>query len=151
MSRFVNRTEPLQIDAPVDLVWDILTDLDAYGEWNPLTPEIRTDFTVGSPIDLQVVTGGKPMEVSATVRAFDPPRLISWGGSFGARWLSGFVREQHLEPLGENSCRYHNVERLSGLLAPMMLLFLGRLTRRNFTSVATELKQRAESKHNETE
>lgn len=145
MTRFVVRTEPVRIEAAVDLVWAILTDLDEYGEWNPLTPEVQTDFTVGSPIDELVTMGRKQLKVSATVSAFEPSRLIAFGGAFGARWCFGFVREQHLEPVGANSCRYHNVERLTGVCAPLVFFFLGTLIRRNYTAVAMELKRRAES------
>lgn len=32
MNRFELRTEPVRIDAPVEFVWDILADIEKYGD-----------------------------------------------------------------------------------------------------------------------
>ena len=92
MTTFEVRTERILIDAPVGLVWDVLTDVEQYGEWNPFTPQARTDFKIGSPADLLVRMGPAKVKITETVCAFEEPRLIAWSKSFGARWFSCSAR-----------------------------------------------------------
>lgn len=139
------RTDPIRIDAPADVVWDVLTDVGSYGRWNPFTPQVRTDFAMGSPVRLRVRMGPVNMTVTEIVRAYERPRRIVWSKEFGTRRLLAAVREQHLEPLGDSSCRYHNTDRLTGLLAPMVLLFFGGYMRRGFNDVGEGLKSYAEA------
>ena len=139
------RTEPIRIDAPAGLVWQVLTDVEKYGEWNPFTPLARTDFKIGSPAHLLVRMGPAKVRITETVSAFEEPRLIAWGKTFGARWLLATVREQHLEPVSEASCCYHNTDRLTGLLAPLVLLCSGGYMRVGFTDVGEGLKRQSEA------
>lgn len=139
------RTEPIRIDAPAGLVWEVLTDVERYGEWNPFTPQVRTDFRIGSPAHLLVKMGPAKVRITETVSAFEEPRLIAWGKTFGARWLLAAVREQHLEPLSETTCRYHNTDRLTGLLAPLVLFCSGGYMRSGFTDVGEGLKRQSEA------
>ena len=44
----------IEIDAPPDDVFDILTDLDRYAEWNPFTPRIDSTLELGAPVDMRV-------------------------------------------------------------------------------------------------
>lgn len=73
------------------------------------------------------------------------PRLIAGSKIFGGRWFLFAMREQLLEPLGETSCFYHNTDRLTGLLAPMVFLCFGRYMRVGFTDVGEGLKRQAEA------
>ncbi len=79
--------------------------------------------------------------------AFETPRLIAWRKTFGARWFLAAVREQHLEAESETSCVYHNTDRLTGVLAPMVLLCFGGFMRRGFTDVGKGLRRYAEAKY----
>ncbi len=87
------------------------------------------------------------MQITETVCAFEPPRLVAWRKTFGARWFLAAVREQHLEPVSETSCLYHNTDRLAGVLAPMVFLCFGGYMRRGFTDVGQGLKGFAEAKY----
>ncbi len=44
----------LDIEAPAELVWSVITDFPRYGEWNPFLPACETTLKPGDPIDLQV-------------------------------------------------------------------------------------------------
>ena len=123
MSKFEVRTDRVRIDAPTELVWSVLTETEKYAEWNPFTPQVQTDFKIGSPAHLRVRMGPTKMKITETVCAFEKPRLIAWTKTFGARWLLVAVRQQVLEPVDETSCTYHNTDQLTGLLAPVVLLF----------------------------
>ena len=144
------QAEPIRIDAPVRVVWDVLTDVERYGEWNPFTPQVRTDFKIGSPAHLLVRMGRRKMRITESVSAFEQPRLIAWSKAFGTRWLLVSVREQHLEPAGETSCFYHNTDRLTGVLARLVYLLFGGYMRVGFTDVGEGLKRRSEALHGKT-
>ena len=145
MREFEIRTDPVQIDAPIDVVWSVLTDVDKYGEWNPFTPRARTDFTIGSPAHLLVRMGPATFRITEYVCAFDKPRLIAWKKEFGAPWLLLAVREQHLDSVGETRCSYYNTDRLKGVLAPIVSVCFGAFMRRGFADVAKGLKAYAEA------
>ena len=145
MSKFEVRTDRIQINAPIDFVWDVLTEVEKYGEWNPFTPQVRTDFKIGSPAHLLVRMGPTKMKITESVCAFEEPRLIAWSKEFGARRLLFAMREQHLEPVNETSCWYHNTDRLTGMLAPLVFLCFGGYMRRGFSDVGLGLKRYAEA------
>lgn len=147
MNGFEVETRRIRIEAPVDFVWDVLTDVERYGEWNPFTPQALTDFEIGSPAHLLVRMGKAKMRITETVCAFEPPRLIAWRKTFGARWLLLAVREQHLQPASETTCLYHNTDRLTGMLAPLVLLCFGGYMRRGFTDVGEGLRRYSESQY----
>lgn len=144
------RTEPVEINAPIDVAWTVLTEVDKYSQWNPFTPQVRTDFSLGSPANLLVRMGPAKFRITETVCAFEKPRRIAWKKKFGAPWLLHAVREQHLEPVGKTSCSYHNTDRLTGLLAPMVFVCFGGYMRRGFHDVAEGLKAWAEALDAET-
>ena len=145
MRKFEVRTERIQINAPIDLVWGILTEIGKYGEWNPFTPEIQTDFKIGSPARLRVRMGPMRMRITETVCAVEKPRLIAWTKTFGARWFLVATRRQILEPVDEASCTYYNADQLTGLFAPVVWLLNGSYMRRGFDDVADGLKRYAEA------
>ena len=145
MSKFEVRTDRIQINAPIDFVWDVLTAVEKYGEWNPFTPQVRTDFKIGSPAHLLVRMGPSRMKITESVSAFDEPRLIAWSKEFGTLRLLFAMREQHLEPVTETSCSYYNTDRLTGVLAPLVLLCFGGYMRRGFNDAGLGLKRYAEA------
>ena len=57
MFRHLIRSDAVEIAAPVEQVWEVLADFGRYGEWNPFTTRVDTNFEVGSPVDLHVTLG----------------------------------------------------------------------------------------------
>lgn len=139
------RTDPVEINASDELVWGVLTNMQEYGEWNPFTSNIQTDFEIGSPVHLLVRMGPAKFRITEILCAFDKPRLIAWEKKFGARWLLFAKREQHIEPVGDTNSRYYNVDILTGLLAPIVHLCFGNYMRSGFRDVARGLKAFMES------
>ena len=150
MSNFSVCTDRIQINAPIDFVWGVLTDVEKYGEWNPFTSRARTDFKIGSPAHLLVRMGPTKFRITERVCAFEKPHLIAWSREFGASWFLLAVREQHLEAISDTSCSYHNVDLLSGVFSPIVSLLFGGYMRRGFSDVGVALKLRAETLYRET-
>lgn len=138
------RSDPVEIDAPVEQVWDILVDTERYGEWNPFTTRVETTFEIGSPVDLYVTLGPLKLRQPERIETVDAPRLLVWSTKVGARFLVSARREQCLEALSAKRCRYLTTDAFTGLLTPLVMLLFGRLVRRGFNDMARALKAHAE-------
>ena len=57
MFKHVIRSDTVEIDAPIELVRDVLTDVARYDEWNPFAQCEGADLRVGAPIYMDVTLG----------------------------------------------------------------------------------------------
>lgn len=81
----VNSTAPvfarahILIDAPLDVVWKLQTEVSAWPRWRPQVSAARFDgdLTVGSVFHWE--EGG--LQIASTVQELDRPRRIVWDGS----------------------------------------------------------------------
>ena len=144
MFRFLIRTDAVEIGAPRERVWEVLTDFGRYGEWNPFTTRVETDTEVGSPVDLYVTLGPLKLWQRERIEVVDPPRLLVWSNRMGHSALLSARREQRLEALSATRCRYLTTDAFTGLLTPVVVLFFGWLVRNGFNTMAAALKERAE-------
>ena len=75
----------IDIDAPMQRVWDLATDLDRMSEW----VSIHRDFPQPPPSDVKQGTrfqqtlsvGGTPFAVEWTASDVDGPQTLSWEGT----------------------------------------------------------------------
>ena len=84
----------IEIAAPPEAVWAVLTDTEHYQEWNPTQVEIRGVHALGSKLvavfDAPEVT---PFEVELTLSEMDAPYLLRQRGgvpgiiTFDHRWM----------------------------------------------------------------
>ena len=149
MFNHVLRSDQITINAPIETAWQVLAAVEDYGAWNPFTPSVKTDLKMGSRVDMRVQMGPIRLKQTETVCAVEPPTLLAWYTTIGARFLLYALREQRLEALGESQCRYVTTDAFSGLLTPLVVAVAGRAVERGFNSVARGLKQRAEALANE--
>ena len=136
----------IEIDAPAERIFDILTDLPAYPEWNPFTPRVESTLRPGDPVHLYVRLRGERLShrVEVVTRNERPSRLC-WGTTIGAGFLLRAERCQTLTSLDERRTRFVNEDVFHGWLAPLVMGTFGRAMQRGFESVASALKKRAES------
>lgn len=139
------RSDPVTIEAPVHTVWRVLTDFDRYGEWNPFTPSVEAELEIGARVVMRVAMGGYRLKQTEIVCELEPPTLLAWRTTMGARWLLQAVREQRLEVLSDETCRYTTNDEFRGVLMPLVVLLSGGFVRRGFNAVALGLKRRAEA------
>jgi hypothetical protein len=134
----------IDIDASPETVWAVLTDFDAYGEWNP---RMRITGAAETGERLVVAPGpdaaGMPTFRPRVLRA-DPPRELRW---FGHLYVRGLFDGEHafaIEALDDGRTRFTQSETFGGLLARPLLRLYGDDTEAGFAAVNAALKARAE-------
>ena len=143
--RYLVASDPVEIEAGAEHVWDILVDFERYGEWNPFTTRVEARLEIGAPVMLHVRLGWLKRKQPERIETVEPPHLLAWGTTMGHPVLLSALREQRLEALSEARCRYSTTDATSGLLTPLVALLFGRLIRRGFNDLAAALKTRAET------
>lgn len=135
----------LEIDAPSDLVWEVLTDFERYGEWNPFVVACRTTLVPGESIEMRVhVFRAFAQPQTETILSHEPGRAFSYGLADPPLGAIGSLRSHRVVPQGEGRTRYESKFELHGWLAPAVRIALGRSLRRGFGEMAVALAARAE-------
>lgn len=136
----------IEIDAPIERVWQILVDLDRYQEWNPFTPRVETSLRVGDPIHLYVRLVGKRLTHRVEYVTRSEPYALGWEMKLGARFLLHAERVQVLTPLDPNRTHYVTEDCFTGWLRPLVFALFGPAMQRGFTDCAWGLKKAAEGR-----
>jgi hypothetical protein len=135
----------IQIAAPIDRVWGILTDLERYSEWNSFTARAESTLRVGDPIVLYPrLIGNRAYAWTERVSKNEPYDLC-WDLTLGAPFLLTAERCQTLTAQGEDRTHYVTEDRFEGVLTALVMATFGSAMQRGFEDCATGLKKRAES------
>lgn len=135
-----------EVAAPAELVWEVITDLARYGEWNPFVVAASSSLTVGAPIDMRVrVLSFMTQSQRETISHMEPGRSYCYGLARGRVAALYSERCHVVVPAGPDRCRYESRFALSGWLSPLVALLLGRPLRRGFTQMSAAVKLRAET------
>jgi hypothetical protein len=137
------RTE-IEIDASPETVWQILTDLAHYREWNPAY-HAAGQMQLGGKVDVILGPESKGMTLHCVVIKVDPNRELRWKYHVIAPALFSGDHSMWIEPLGERRVRFINREIFSGLLVPLQARDIDNISRRDFEAMDQALKKRAES------
>jgi hypothetical protein len=136
----------IEIDAPAERVWRVLTDFAAYPEWSPFVRRAEGEVTVGARLQVSIEPpGGRGMSFRPTVLVAAPDRELRW---LGRLWVPGLFDGEHafvIEPLDEGRVRFIQRERFGGLLVPVLSKMLDGATRRGFGEMNLALKLRCEA------
>lgn len=137
-------TAAIDVDAPPGKVWDILTDLAHYRDWNPLFVEAAGDVAVGQRITLRSKhpASGRLMTVKPKIIAVEPGAELRWASS-----LPGIISGEHSFTLTSVSSgtRVVQSETFRGLLTH----FPGKTfanAEASFTALNEALRKRAETR-----
>jgi len=133
----------IEIHAPAERVWQVLTDFAAYPHWNPFIRRIEGEIKAGARLHVFVhPSGGKGMSFRPTVLTAEPHRAFRW---LGHLWVPGLFDGEHsftIEPLGEDRVRFIQSERFGGLFLTLLKKMLDRDTRHGFEEMNRALKLR---------
>lgn len=142
----VARSIKVEIDAPASVVWEILTDLERYGEWNPFCVKCVSTLELGAPVEMTLKNfwNDDLATVVEYVCAYEPERLLSWEMYWTEAWPYAGRRDQFIESLGPGKCTYHTTDAYLGETAVHIMRFANGWIEAGFNATARALKKRAE-------
>lgn len=135
----------IEIEGPVERVWEVLTGFDSFHEWNPVIRNVAGPLTVGKHVVISVAAASGHLDWNVAVVRVDPGREFAW--TFSERHPS-LYRGEHtfrLEPVGAQRTRYVDRETFNGLLVPLRKRRLGTVTKAGMIAMGDALKQRVEA------
>jgi hypothetical protein len=144
MPRKVLQTR-IEIQAPPERVWQILTDFPSFPDWNPFIRKVIGDAQEGATLEINIELSTKrSMTFRPKVLTAEPGRELRW---LGRLFMPGLFDGEHvftIEPVDEKRVRFTQREEFTGLLVPALIARLEEGTWRGFREMNKALKDRAE-------
>ncbi len=137
------RTEII-IEASPEKVWNALTNLEKYPEWNPFICHAIGKAEAGKTVDIDFQPDSKGLKLHCTVVTAEPNRELCWKYYF---ILPIVFRGEHsftIEPIGDNQVRFIDKEIFNGWLVPLQAKDIDTNSKRGFEAMDRALKARAE-------
>ena len=133
------------IQAPAEVIWEIVYDLERWSEWNPTYPHAEGEIRIGQLITAKLALPDQPVqELKPKILDWVPNQQLHWQLSF----MGGMIRTLRyieIEPLADHGCVVDNGEIFGGLMGPSLGRRMGRTVQRGFKAMNEALKDRAET------
>ena len=138
----------VDIDAAPERVWQVLTDLPAYAEWNPFITEAEGAFVIGKRLSVHVppVNAFVQPKLRPTVVEVEPFRRLRLWSRLDRLALPGLFHVELTWTITDHdgAVRLWQQDRFGGLLAPLLFRSLNRHRLTAFNAMNAALKQRVE-------
>lgn len=95
----------VDVDAPADLVWTVLTDFSSYPIWNPFISPLKGEPRAGGQLEVTIHPGAQTITYPATVIALRPNRELAWSGRIGSAGVIDTTYRFTIEPLQSGRAR----------------------------------------------
>lgn len=136
----------VDIDASPGGVWEVLTDLGEYQNWNPFVVQGSGEVAVGEQLDIRMrQPGGNETTFRPIVTEVTSPRTFEWLGHFAMPWLFAGRHRFDLLPI-ETGTRFIQSEEFTGVLVPVLAKTLDQKTRAGFEAMNVAIKTRVEAR-----
>ena len=135
----------IEIKAPPEAVWKILTNLDNYKDWNPFIVSSKGKVKVGEKLVNRIAPpNGKAMTFKPIVTVVDENKAFEWLGRAG---ITGIFDGRHRFELKKtkNGTHFTHSEAFSGLLVGLAKKSLNTKTLKGFEEMNIALKTHAEN------
>ncbi len=118
----------IEINASLKKVWEVLTNINSYSEWNPFVYDVSADKSIPN-VDCKMLffvafDNGKKVQSKEFVTKFEPPKEYENNKALWVYRFDGFLhklnivratRTQSLKALSENKTEYISEEIFTGL------------------------------------
>jgi uncharacterized protein YndB with AHSA1/START domain len=126
------------IDAPIERVWELLTAVDRWPEWNPDVKSVSLDGPVERGSSFRWKAG--PGTITSRVEHVEPPRVVAWSGrTLGIRAVHVWRLESR-----DGGTLARTEESYDGLVARVLRRSLQKMLDTSLADGASYLKAEAE-------
>ncbi|MEE8303032.1 MAG: SRPBCC domain-containing protein [Candidatus Tectomicrobia bacterium] len=131
----------VEISASPDQVWQVLTDFDAWPDWNVADPGFVGEMHEGAEVELTSTSpSGKRSQVRITLISVEPNRQLSWESSLPLLFKA---RHTYRIEAQDGNCTFYNEAGFWGILAHFISKQLP--TEEMFKETNLRFKERVES------
>jgi hypothetical protein len=135
----------LGIRTPAETIWEVISDIAGWKDWNPLYPDAEGALRMGERLTLQLALPGQaPRTIQPTIIDWVPNEQIHWRLKLAGGLVSS-VRYIEIEQLAETGCIFSNGEIFRGLAGPPLARRLRPSIRAGFIAMGEAVKARAEA------
>ena len=136
----------IEIEAPAERVWQVLTGFAAYPQWNPFIRRVRGRPEGEERLEVRMQPSGtRGFTFRPTVVKVEPNRQLRWLGHLLVRGLFDGEHIFEIEELDRDRVLFIQREVFKGLLVPLLARSLDRDTQRGFEEMNRALRERAEA------
>ncbi len=133
------------IQAPDEIVWELLSDVPGWATWNPLYPRAEGVIRIGNRWSLDLALPDQPLRtINPVILDWAPYDHIHWRLDMMRGWART-VRFLEIEKMGEENVIFNNGEIFEGLLGPSVARRLRRPILDGFEALNVALKAKAEA------
>ncbi len=127
----------IDITAPPEAVWKLLTNAAAFTSWNSTVVELTGKIGLGEKIVLRP-TLDPDRKFKLKVKGFEPPKRLAWGDAMGTRVFT-------LTPMANRETRFSMSETIGGPIFPLFARMIPPFDDA-FDQFAADLKKAAEER-----
>ena len=119
-SRSWEAEHSLEIAAGASTVWQLLTELERYPEWNPYSRRVDGKLAVGEVVRVEAHLHNEVRSVDNLVTQIEVERTLCWKSLNWYRFLVQGTRCRYLEPLPRGRVRLRHHEVMAGPMAGLV-------------------------------
>ncbi len=135
----------VEIHATASVVWDVLTNLPAYPQWNPFIVEAEGQVSEGATVSVTInFPGNRERRLRRCILKLSPMTELRWSATSVLRALAYSEQFFQLRPVTEDRVRLAVGENFSGIMAPRNPAELSQISQ-GLTMMSQAIKRRAES------
>ena len=142
MSFVIEQT--LDIAAPPQVVWEVLTDFPKYGEWNPFVVRCESTLQPGAAMDMRVKLLGPPQRQVEWMKEHVPGKRFSYNMKPFPLGALHSQRSHEVESTGQNRTRYRSYFELDGWMMPLVRGLFGASIERGMRGMWEGVQRRSE-------
>ena len=144
MASFTFRIEHrLGVPAPAPVVWQVISDLGRWSDWNPLYVKVEGKLRIGERLTLsQAIPGQAADLIKPTVIDWVPDAQLLWRLSQKGGFIKR-LRYLEIDKLSDEGCIFSNGEDWSGYLVRYVTRAQKRAMRAAFEAMGEAVKARS--------
>jgi hypothetical protein len=137
----------IEINAPAERVWQVLSEFDRYPAWNPFLRVTGGEAAPGAHLVVTILPEGGPNTTfRATVEVAAPAKELRWIAHLGVPGVFDGRHRFEIEPIGPGRARVVQSETFRGLLVAVAFYFgVGDAAQKGFDRMNAALRVRVES------